>query len=212
MSLWLGHGAAGDRQSESSLWTQDSTGLGGVSETGDQFGTALATGDFNGDGFDDICIGAPDDVLSGTKGAGAVSCIYGSASGLQATGVGGPHSQLWDENTTGVKGGLGEGDLFAFALISGDFDHDGFAGLCITGLPRCLISCARKFRGMIVPGHCRLCSRWKRQRSVAQGLVPGSPHVGRDSESFRWRRPRFNEIDMPRTGKNPVKTLPWRRA
>src|SRR6185503_13408667 len=33
------------------FWSQNSTGISGASEAGDRFGAALASGDFNGDGF-----------------------------------------------------------------------------------------------------------------------------------------------------------------
>ena len=41
--------------------TQDTPGIKDQAETGDQFGTGLATGDFNGDGYADLAVGAPFD-------------------------------------------------------------------------------------------------------------------------------------------------------
>ena len=41
-------------------------------------------GDFNGDGFSDLAIGAPKQDFTGIKNAGGVSVVYGSASGLDA--------------------------------------------------------------------------------------------------------------------------------
>ncbi|GGN75393.1 hypothetical protein GCM10011579_055440 [Streptomyces albiflavescens] len=37
--------------------------------------------DFNGDGYGDLVVGAPDATVSGKTGAGAVVVLYGSASG-----------------------------------------------------------------------------------------------------------------------------------
>ncbi len=116
------------------LWTQDTDGVQGVSESYDQFGYSLATGDFNGDGFDDLCIGVPYEGVSGKVQAGAVNCLYGSTKGLQATGVGGPPPQIWDEATSGIKGGLKASEVFGVSLIAGDFNHDGYADLCV-GVP-----------------------------------------------------------------------------
>jgi hypothetical protein len=51
----------------------------------DRFGSALATGDFNRDGFSDLAIGAPKIDLGTISDAGTVSVIYGSGQGLHAS-------------------------------------------------------------------------------------------------------------------------------
>ena len=68
----------------SQLWTQASTANFGPVEGGDQFGSALASGDFNGDGFKDLAIGAPGEDLTPID-AGVVDVIYGTAAGLSVT-------------------------------------------------------------------------------------------------------------------------------
>ncbi|MFI8926994.1 FG-GAP and VCBS repeat-containing protein [Streptomyces sp. NPDC053474] len=40
-------------------FTQNSAGVPGTAEAGDRFGAAVATGDFNGDGYPDTAVGAP---------------------------------------------------------------------------------------------------------------------------------------------------------
>jgi len=119
-----GLGAAGNQS-----WTQDSAGVGGNAEGDDRFGTALASGDFNGDGFADLAIGASGESVGSLTGAGAVSVLYGSASGLSATG-----SQVWDQNSAGVGGTAESGDRFGDVLRFGDFNGDGFDDLAI-GVP-----------------------------------------------------------------------------
>src|SRR5690242_20376564 len=56
-------------------------------------------GDFNGDGFDDLAVGLPSESVDGIIQAGAVDVIYGSRSGLTATG-----NQFWHEDQPGVNG------------------------------------------------------------------------------------------------------------
>ena len=60
-------------------------------EDGDGFGYAMAAGDYNGDGYDDLAVGAPyEDVMANTtnlQSAGAISVFYGSSTGLQVTAL-----------------------------------------------------------------------------------------------------------------------------
>jgi hypothetical protein len=67
--------------------TQGAGGVPGASELFDRFGTALATGDFNGDAFADLAVGAPGEDLGTDTDAGAVFVLFGSAAGI--TGAGG---------------------------------------------------------------------------------------------------------------------------
>lgn len=117
------------------LWTRDTDGVQGHSEKNDGFGWSIAAGDFNGDGYDDICIGIPSEIVLGTNEYGAVNCLYGSAAGLQATGIGGPAPQHWDALNTGLNAGTSFGE----SLVAGDFNHDGYADLCI-GIPNHTVS------------------------------------------------------------------------
>jgi hypothetical protein len=69
-------------------WTQNTSGVKDPAEAGDRFGSSVATGDVNGDGFDDLAIGVPgEDVGNPSKAnAGAVQVLFGSPTGLVATG------------------------------------------------------------------------------------------------------------------------------
>ena len=117
--------AADDQQ-----WFQDSPGVAGVSETQDFLGSALATGDYNGDGRADLAAGAPGETLAVVaEAAGAVNVLYGSAGGLTAAG-----NQVWSQDSPGVAGVTQPRDLFGSALAGGDFNSDGRAELAI-GVP-----------------------------------------------------------------------------
>jgi hypothetical protein len=112
--------ATGLSATGSQLFSQDSPGVAGTPEEGDLFGDALATGDFDDDGFADLAVAAPSEGVGTASGAGAVTILYGSAAGL--TGAG---SQLF----TQVGGTPEPGDGFGWALGAGDFDEDGATDL-----------------------------------------------------------------------------------
>src|SRR5215813_12526784 len=64
-------------------WLVSAANAGGVNDAGDDFGAATAVGDFNGDGFGDVAVGAPQDAVGGVR-SGAVFVFPGSASGIGA--------------------------------------------------------------------------------------------------------------------------------
>jgi hypothetical protein len=59
-------------------WQGNATGIPGATESGDYFGEALAVGDFNGDGADDLVIAVPRESIGNASKAGAVNILYGT--------------------------------------------------------------------------------------------------------------------------------------
>ena len=86
-------------------------------------------GDFNGDGFADLAVGAPHEDVDGVGGVGAVNIIYGSSTGLSATAT---PDQVFYETNFGYA--LASGDHLGSALAAGDFNGDTFSDLAI-GVP-----------------------------------------------------------------------------
>ena len=104
--------AAGDQ-----LWSADTPGL---EESAPLFfGEALAAGDFDGDGDDDLAVGAPFD-------SGTVSVIQGSPAGLTTAGV-----RVWDRDIPGVPGDTSGDDGFGWELTVGSFGRGDFDDLVV---------------------------------------------------------------------------------
>jgi len=113
------------------FWHQDSPGIEDEVEPGDRFGSALAAGDFNGDGLDDLAIGVPGETQRYTflrTGAGAVNVIYGSTGGLSATKV---SKDFWEQGIDGVHDTAESEDHFGSDLAAGNFNADNYDDLAI---------------------------------------------------------------------------------
>ena len=102
-------------------WSQNSPGVKGVSESEENFGSAVASGDFDRDGHADLAIGAPNDHIGGIW-VGGVNILYGSAAGLTAF-----RDQYRAIQAPTPDGAWSRGE----ALAAGDFDGDGFDDLAI---------------------------------------------------------------------------------
>jgi hypothetical protein len=105
--------------------------LAGEPQIGDQFGYALAAGNFDGGPADtvDLAIGIP---FKGTNGA--VSVVYGTIHGLSAVQAAwGGGSKLWTPSITNFPSS-GNGDWFGFSLAAGNLGRGSSDDLAI-GMP-----------------------------------------------------------------------------
>ncbi|MEW2165676.1 FG-GAP-like repeat-containing protein [Streptomyces sp. NPDC007084] len=120
---------SGPSQTRTRTITQNTAGVPGVSEKGDQFGGRLSAGDVNGDGYPDLAVGVPGEGIGSKKNAGAVVLLKGGKSGITGTGA-----QSFHQDTAGVPGVAERGDLFGGSTRLLDMTGDGRTDL-IAGAP-----------------------------------------------------------------------------
>lgn len=106
IAQWLGLSFI-DRQGVEEMYSQGS-------------GQSVAVGDFNGDGYRDVAIGAP---RRGTNAAGTVAVYRGTPTGFVLTNT------LYQATAD-----CGAGDRYGASLASADFNNDGRADLAV-GIP-----------------------------------------------------------------------------
>ena len=94
---------------------------------GDHLGEVLVVGDFDGDGYDDLAVGAPGRDSDGVINAGAVYILEGNSGGLTDK----EYAQIWTQGSPGILMTPEAGDLFGYALAAGDFNGDGIDDLAI---------------------------------------------------------------------------------
>ena len=100
-------------------------------DAGDNLGGAVATGDLDGDGFDDLILGADSGagLINATPAAGEVVVVYGGPVRLATIDLASPPA-----NVSFIFGATGN-DRLGTSVAAGDLDGDGFDEL-ILGAPQ----------------------------------------------------------------------------
>ncbi|MET7846771.1 FG-GAP-like repeat-containing protein [Streptomyces avermitilis] len=131
------YGSAAGFSTRTAKINQDTTGVPGVGEAGDnnanygdQFGYSLAAGDVTGDGYPDIAVGVPGEDIGSIREAGSVVLLKGGASGLTGTGA-----QAFTQSTSGVPGVSEKGDFFGASVLLADVNANNRADLAV-GAPQ----------------------------------------------------------------------------
>ncbi|ACY99520.1 FG-GAP repeat protein [Thermomonospora curvata DSM 43183] len=113
--------AKGLNTAKKKVFTQNSKGIPGTAEAGDNFGYSLASADFDRDGYADLAIGAPGEDTAAGANAGTVTILWGTRSGL--TTLAGSSAEFGDP---------GRNHRWGESLAVGDIQQDGSPELFIT--------------------------------------------------------------------------------
>jgi hypothetical protein len=175
--VYILHGGSGGIVGKSFVqsWNQDSAGVVSVPNNGNLFGSTLVTGDFNGDGNDDLAIGIPGEIVRGHSGAGAVTVLYGSPFGLTGSG-----SHYITQEAVGLTSANQE--FFGSALAAGDFNGDGFDELAI-GAPAETVG-GHPSAGLVVVIGSSAAGLNLNARTFLHQDLPGTRNQAENGDSF----------------------------
>jgi uncharacterized protein (TIGR03437 family) len=190
-------GPGGLTSAGNQLWEQGVGGIDGNAEPDDRFGVAVAAGDFNRDGYDDLVVGASGE----DSGRGIVHAIYGSANGLTAQG-----NQAWRQGDNGIDDSAESGDGFGFSLAVGDFNGDGFDDVAAGGpgednTEGLVIVIFGSAGGLISNGN----QRWREGEDGLRGDGEGGDFFGWELAAGDFNGDGFDDLAVGTPGENSAR-------
>lgn len=142
---------------------------------GSEFGSATASGDFNGDGYDDLAVGAPWTTVDKVTRAGSVWVFLGQAHGLlDASGT--ARRIVLRQGADGLPGKPEQRDQFGYSLASGRLVGNAYDDLAIGSVGESLSGATWAGAVTLVPGG-RTGPQQKAARVLSQATrgVAGAP-------------------------------------
>ncbi|MFI0242656.1 trypsin-like serine protease [Streptomyces sp. NPDC016845] len=151
---------------------QDLDWVSGGAEASDGFGSALATVDYDQDGYTDLVVSTPGEDLDGAKDAGMVDILFGAPAGLGTGAVKAKH----------LEQGAGTGAILSSASEAGDHMGQSLAaGTTAKGRPWIVIGVPGESVGTEAEGGMAFYVYDDTSRSLHQDLptnVPGEVEAG----------------------------------